>query len=290
MNQLQTNTITTRQRKSAWTSHHHTQFNKAEGVGLCFGWQEVSLYSFNCLFVKYMFMSTEDCNLYVKPCIWKCWLSCWIVVYLTNSCHTCRLNSHLVVSWLIDRQTDWLTDWLIKWLIDWLIDWKWILDALRLLHNILTILYPQKPRLPNLMLTCCVLLLHQSPSQVLGPTILEYIAQAANVVLQPSLSPEHRERLESHKTVPCKKRCEIKLTWINPNGGLSEDDLFDSSQQIWMLSMDKECLWSNRHLGLPVEAWCVTQRHITNNCVMKEQKTVVCILQDKQDRVVFFPP
>lgn len=44
MNQLQINTITTKERKRAWTSHHRTQFNKGDGVGLCFGWQEVSLF------------------------------------------------------------------------------------------------------------------------------------------------------------------------------------------------------------------------------------------------------
>lgn len=73
----------------------------------------------------------------------------------------------------------------------------------------LSILYPQKAGLPNLLFTLFFLPLHQSLSQVLDPTILECIAQAANVVLQPLLSPEHLERLESHKIVRCEKSCGI---------------------------------------------------------------------------------
>ena len=92
------------------------------------------------------------------------------------------------------------------------------------------------------MLTCCALPLHQSLSQVLVPTILECIAQAANVVLQLSLSPEHQERLESHKTVPCKNSARSDRLESMPDVGFSEAALFDTSQQIGMLSMGKEFL------------------------------------------------
>lgn len=61
----------------------------------------------------------------------------------------------------------------------------------------------------------CLLSLHQSLFPVLGHTILECIAQAASVVLQPLLCPEHPERLESHKTVPYEQMCKIKQTCID---------------------------------------------------------------------------
>lgn len=62
-----------------------------------------------------------------------------------------------------------------------------------------------------------------------------------------------------------------------PDVGFSEAALFDTSQQIGMLSMGKEFLWSN------ISAWLLKRdvaRNVTSQTIaLWRSKTVVCSLQ-----------
>lgn len=150
-----------------------------------------------------------------------------MVTVFTSSSSTDQLTDWLIdwpTDWWIDRLMDWQTDWLAYWLTDLLTDWRtdrwmdwltnwltyWLIDWQRIiyaLHLNYDIKYSVSTKTWTTKFTIHIVFLplHQSLSQVLDPTNLECIAQAANVVLQPLLSLERLERLESHKTARCEK-------------------------------------------------------------------------------------